>query len=103
MREVEEKLIMIKKLNSKQETFEDDFLNLISISEPDQAKISQIVKQIIEDVKLNGDFAVAEYSKKFDGNAFSGVKQILLDDDMKQRILSAGSKDQILAMKSAHD
>ncbi|GIR48686.1 MAG: hypothetical protein CM15mP58_07830 [Burkholderiaceae bacterium] len=39
------------------------FVNLISVSEPDQAKISQIVKQIIEDVKLNGDFAVAEYSK----------------------------------------
>ena len=103
MREGEEKLIMIKKLNSKQESFKDDFLSLISLSEPDQAKISQIVKQIIEDVKLNGDFAVAEYSRKFDGNAFSGVKQIVLDDDMKERILSAGSKDQIRAMENAHD
>ena len=56
MREGEEKLIMIKKLDSKQETFKDDFLNLISVSEPDQVKISQIVKQIIGDVKLNGDF-----------------------------------------------
>ena len=63
MREGEEKLSMIKKLDSKQESFKDDFVNLISVSEPDQAKISQIVKQIIEDVKLNGDFAVAEYSK----------------------------------------
>ena len=50
MREGEEKLLMIKKLNSKQETFKDDFLNLISVSEPDQANF-QIVKQIIEDVK----------------------------------------------------
>ncbi len=94
---------MIKTLNSKQDSFKDDFLSLISVSEPDQAKISQTVKQIIEDVKLNGDFAVAEYSKKFDGKAFSGVKQIVLDDDMKQKIFSAGSKDQILAMENAHD
>ena len=88
MRESEEKLSMIKKLDSKQESFKDDFVNLISVSNPDQAKTSQIVKQIIEDVKLNGDSAVAEYSKKFDGNSFSGVKQILLDGDMKKRILT---------------
>ena len=94
---------MIKKLDSQQENFKNDFVNLISVSEPDQAKISEIVKQIIEDVKLNGDFAVAEYSKKFDGNSFSGVKQILLDGDMKKRILSAGSKDQIIAMEKAYD
>ena len=43
---------MIKKLDSKQESFKDDFVNLISVSEPNQAKISQIVKQIIEDVKI---------------------------------------------------
>ena len=63
----------------------------------------ETVKQIIEDVKLNGDFAVAEYSRKFDGNSFSGVKEILLDSDMKKRILSAGSKDQIIAMEKAYD
>ena len=34
---------------------------------------------------------------------FPVSRQILLDDDMKQRILSAGSKDQILAMENAHD
>ena len=36
---------MIKKLNSKQESFKDDFLNLISVSEPDQAKISQLLSK----------------------------------------------------------
>ena len=46
---------------------------------------------------------MAEYSRKFDGNSFSGVKQILLDSDMKKRILSAGSKDQIIAMEKAYE
>ena len=58
MIKAEEKLSMIRRLDSKQKSFEDDFANLVSVSEPDQARISEIVKQIIEDVKLNGDFAV---------------------------------------------
>ena len=39
------KTIMIKKLNSKQESFKDDFLNLISVSEPDQAKFHKLLSK----------------------------------------------------------
>ena len=73
---------MIKRLNTGQNDFKDAFAQLISVSGTDKARVSEVVKEIIEDVKSSGDAAVEKYSRKFDGSSFAGVKQIVLDDNI---------------------
>ena len=94
---------MIKRLNTGQNDFKDAFAHLISVSGTDKARVSEVVKEIIEDVKSSGDAAVEKYSRKFDGSSFAGVKQIVLDDNIKRRVLSIGQKDQIRAMTKAYE
>ena len=53
-------------LNSTDENFEAGFRSLLSMKREDSPDVDQIVAGIIEDVRIRGDAAVIDFTKRFD-------------------------------------
>lgn len=89
---------MLKKIYANG-TDEKDFLKeLKKRSGETDKKVTEVVSAIIEDVKENGDKAVAEYTKKFDGKLpeYSEVPGDVIND-----ALSSADKEFVDAMLNA--
>ncbi len=71
----------MKIINDKQKAFQE--LNRISsrTTSENNDKINKIVREILHEVKNNGDQAVKEYTKKFDG--YIPVPMQVSEDDLK--------------------
>ncbi|MEQ8934675.1 MAG: histidinol dehydrogenase, partial [Amphiplicatus sp.] len=57
---------MVKRLNSKDATFDADFTALVDTAREDAADVSAVVAAIVADVRKRGFAALAGYTQKFD-------------------------------------
>ncbi len=71
---------MIKIINSKDKTFENDFNNLLTMNRSSDADVIQTVTSIIDDIKQNGDKALLKYTLQFDKNSLD-IDSLLLKED----------------------
>ncbi len=68
-------MIQIKKLNSQDQSFQDQLRQLIFFEAEGNTQIEKTVAEILIDVKKRGDQAVIEYTKKFDHVDFSRMEE----------------------------
>ncbi len=71
---------MIKIINSKDKTFDNDFNNLLTMNRSSDADVIQTVTSIIDDIKQNGDKALLKYTLQFDKNSLD-IDSLLLKED----------------------
>ncbi len=57
---------MVRELNNKNASFASDFEKFIKKSRDTENDVSGVVKEIIADVRIRGDEALFDYTKKFD-------------------------------------
>ena len=57
---------MVNQFNISDLTFDQDFKELLTKNRDTENDVSGVVKDILKDVRLNGDLAVLAYTKKFD-------------------------------------
>lgn len=66
----------IKRLNSLDDSFASDLKNLVAFDAQLDAKVHEVVKTILSDIKQKGDSALIEYTQKFDGLTVNQVSDL---------------------------
>ena len=83
--------------------FENDVLavkKLIEERRYDENDITEKVKEIISNVRINGDKALREYSKKFDG---VDIKEFLVSEEEIEEAYSEVDEKVICALKESKE
>ena len=91
---------MVKELNNKRASFEQDFAELLSANRDTENDVSPVVKEILADVKVRGNQALFDYSKKFD-HVDLDENSIRVTDDEIDAAMAACAPETIDALKIA--
>ncbi|MEQ1638167.1 MAG: histidinol dehydrogenase [Methylococcales bacterium] len=67
---------LITRLNTSAPDFEGQLATLLSLDEEDDLELHKQVRNIIADVRNNGDKALLAYTNRFDGCSFTSPKQL---------------------------
>ncbi|MEM4462476.1 MAG: histidinol dehydrogenase [Candidatus Bathyarchaeia archaeon] len=78
-----------------------DISNIVRIYDLDY-RIENYVKEIIEDVRIRGDYAVIDYTEKFDGVKLS-MNEIEISKERIYKALSIVPEDYIRTVKEVYD
>ena len=92
---------MITKLNSKDIDFQKKLKKLSSWESVANESVVQIVKDILFDVKKNGDEAVIKYSNKFDNLKATSVNNFIIKKDKLEQSFNNLNLEQKTALKVA--
>ena len=69
----------MKIINTKENSFKEEFQNILGRAKVDIKKVSSIVNGIIDDIVQNGDDAVKEHIAKFDNWTPASNEQLFID------------------------
>ena len=76
----------IKRLNSNDKDFNSSLKNLVAWDDQLDASVHGVVKEILNDIKRNGDSALIAYTQKFDGLSVKHASELEVP---KERLLAA--------------
>ncbi|RCW27216.1 histidinol dehydrogenase [Ciceribacter lividus] len=68
------------------EGFEERFAAFLTTKREVSADVNDVVRAIIEDVRVRGDAALAEYSLRFDGVDFSSIGMRVTEDEISAAV-----------------
>ena len=91
---------MVKRLNSSDGNFEQDFNDLLLKNRDTENDVSGVVKDILRDVKARGDQALFEYTEKFDGLSLTADTMRVSEQEIEDA-LKACADDTLDALKLA--
>ncbi|MEY2620400.1 MAG: histidinol dehydrogenase, partial [Pseudomonadota bacterium] len=74
-------MVQVLRLSTASADFEAAFKQRLHWSADTDAAIEQRVSEILADVRLRGDLAVLEYTRRFDGLTVTGMPQLELGAD----------------------
>ena len=95
-----EKMDKLKVLRTTDSDFEEEFINILFRREEVSAEIEKIVKDILRDVKENGDEALFRYAEKFDQTKLDSAS-ILVSREEIEKGYDKLSKEEIDALRLA--
>ncbi|MCP5382723.1 MAG: histidinol dehydrogenase [Kordiimonadaceae bacterium] len=91
---------MVKVLNSRDADFEQQFEILLKENRDTENDVSGVVKDILKDVKANGDEALLRYTEKFDGLSLTSETMRVSEKELKDA-LSVCAKETLDALEIA--
>lgn len=91
------------RLSYQQEDFDQQLNELLAWESVSDAKVQQIVTDVLADVKQNGDAAVVNYSNKFDRLSVESMAELELNQEQLQQALDNLPADQREALLKAAD
>lgn len=91
---------MVKQINSKSTSFTQDFGELLKANRETENDVSDVVKEILADVKTRGDAALFEYTKKFDDLTLTAQTMRVSDKEIEDAI-AACADETLEALKTA--
>ena len=77
---------MVKQLNTSDTTFSKDFDVLLKANRNTESDVSDVVKEILADVRNRGDKAVFDYTEKFDGFTLTAENMRVSDEEIQSAI-----------------
>ena len=95
-----EKIDTLKVLRTTDSDFEEEFINILFRREEVSAEIEKVVKDIMRDVKENGDEALFRYAEKFDQTKLDSAS-ILVSREEIEKGYDKLSKEEIDALRLA--
>ena len=95
-----EKMEKLKVLSTTDSDFEEEFINILFRREEVSAEIEKVVKDIMRDVKENGDEALFRYAEKFDQTKLDSAS-ILVNSEEIEKGYDKLSKEEIDALRLA--
>lgn len=95
-----EKMEKLKVLSTTDSDFEEEFINILFRREEVSAEIEKVVKDILRDVKENGDEALFRYAEKFDQTKLDSAS-ILVSSEEIEKGYDKLSKEEIDALRLA--
>ena len=91
----------VRVLDAQSETFSAELQRLIDFEVAQDPKVDATVAAIVADVRLRGDAAVIEYTRRFDRRSVQSVAELALDGEDMQAAYEALPQTQREALKLA--
>ena len=91
----------MKTLNYKNPNFKSQLDTLLDWDSVSNQQVQKTVKQVLQEVKTQGDRAILHYSNKFDGNNVTDIAQLIIAPDRLQQALESINKEQKQALQTA--
>ena len=92
----------IAKLNANDDGFLSALEALTSWNEASNSGIEKIVADIVNDVRINGDKALIEYTNRFDRRECKGVNELCVaSDELQKALVSIDSKTRLALEQAA--
>lgn len=91
---------MTARLNSADEDFEADFVSLLASKRETNNDVSSVVSTILEDVRVRGDEAVIELTRRFD-HFDANIEDLRIDNDEVDRAIAQCEPELIQALEYA--
>ena len=95
-----EKMEKLKVLSTTDSDFEEEFINILFRREEVSAEIEKVVKDILRDVKENGDEALFRYAEKFDQTKLDSASIVVSSEEIEKGYDKL-SKEEIDALRLA--
>ena len=93
--------LTIKRLDSSQIDFSQQMDALLAWEAVSDGKVNQIVNEILERVRTEGDTAVVEYTNRFDGTSVDSIEQLEMGAERLQKALDGLPAEQRKALETA--
>lgn len=93
--------LQVTRLNSTQPDFDSELNRLLAWESVSDAKVNQIVDEILIEVKTRGDEAVVEFTNRFDKTDVSCISQLELSKERLAQSLTNLPADQRQALEAA--
>ncbi len=94
---------MVLRLNSTDAGFEAKFEDLLASKREVSEDVDQVVREIIDHVRLNGDEAVLEYTARFDRLDASNMAELSVTEEEIENALNSVPAETLDALTFAHD
>jgi histidinol dehydrogenase len=94
---------MIQRLSTRNANFETALAQLLALEQAQDERIEQVVAAILADVRLRGDAAVLEYTRRFDGLDAASLAQLELPRAELDAALQSLPSEQRRALEAAAD
>lgn len=94
---------MVLRLNSSDTRFEDKFSALLAGKREVSEDVDQIVRDILERVRAEGDRAVLDYTRKFDRLEAASMEELKVTEAEITAALSQVPAETLAALQLAHD
>ncbi|MBG6211916.1 histidinol dehydrogenase [Labrenzia sp. EL_126] len=94
---------MVLRLNSTETGFEERFQDLLAGKREVSENVDQVVRDIIEDVRANGDRAVLDYTAKFDRLDAAGMAELTVSGQEIEKAVKEVPAETLEALQFAHD
>jgi len=91
----------IKRLDSSQSDFNEQMDKLLAWEAVSDDKVNQIVNEILQRVRTEGDSAVVEYTNRFDGTSVNSIAELEMSAERLQKALDELPADQRKALETA--
>ena len=91
----------MKTLNYKNPNFKSQLDTLLDWDSVSNQQVQKTVKQVLQEVKTQGDRAILHYSNKFDGNNVTDIAQLIIAPERLQQALESINKEQKQALQTA--
>ncbi|MEP1575403.1 MAG: histidinol dehydrogenase [Roseibium album] len=94
---------VVLRLNSTETGFEERFQDLLAGKREVSENVDQVVRDIIEDVRANGDRAVLDYTAKFDRLDAAGMAELTVSGQEIEKAVKEVPAETLEALQFAHD
>ncbi|MBG6155348.1 histidinol dehydrogenase [Labrenzia sp. EL_159] len=94
---------MVLRLDSTETGFEERFQDLLAGKREVSENVDQVVRDIIEDVRANGDRAVLDYTAKFDRLDAAGMAELTVSGQEIEKAVKEVPAETLEALQFAHD
>ena len=94
-------MLKIKKMSSLDEKFSENLKRNLSQRKLNASDIKEKVKNIISDVKLNGDQALIKFSSEFDNFEVNKAEELEISKEKMSQAINNISEDELEALKFA--
>ena len=94
-------MLNIKRLNSNDENFQQELVDLLAWESVSDAAVFNTVMEILDAVKSKGNAAVIDYTNRFDACSFKNDAELELSKDQLNAALEAISPEQRQALEKA--
>ena len=95
-------MLTIRRFNSKQESFQKQFSDFLAANTEHEFDVSQIVQDIIAQVRAKGDSALLDFTHKFDRLDLANAKQLEISHEELEDALKSIDPAQRYALEQAH-
>jgi histidinol dehydrogenase len=101
--------MQIRRLNSGDSGFEQDFVALLSSSDEPETSVTDTVKSILDDIRERGDEALVEYTNRFDQRQVKHADLIIPQQALKDALntispeLKQGLEQAAVRIRSYHE